>query len=77
MTELGRRGWADGAEVWPQVTSRPLQFSMSMADPFTFNVNPKMAALMSEGIAERRTRLCQPGLARRCDSGVGDRTGLR
>jgi N-acyl-D-aspartate/D-glutamate deacylase len=54
MTELGRRGWADGAEVWPQVTPRPLQFSMSMADPFTFNVNPKMAALMSVGIAERR-----------------------
>jgi len=54
MTEMGRRGWADGAEVWPQVTPRPLQFSMSMADPFTFNVNPKMAALMSEGIAERR-----------------------
>ena len=54
MTELGRRGWADGAQVWPQVTPRPLQFSMSMADPFTFNVNPKMAALMSEGLAERR-----------------------
>jgi N-acyl-D-amino-acid deacylase len=54
MTELGRRGWAAGAEVWPQVTPRPLQFSMSMADPFTFNVNPTMAALMSVGIAERR-----------------------
>jgi N-acyl-D-amino-acid deacylase len=54
MTELGRRGWANGAEVWPQVTPRPLQFSMSMADPFTFNINPAMAALMSEGLAERR-----------------------
>jgi N-acyl-D-amino-acid deacylase len=60
MTELGRRGWAAGAEVWPQVTSRPLQFSMSMADPFTFNVNPKMAALMSEGIAERRRAYASP-----------------
>jgi N-acyl-D-amino-acid deacylase len=54
MMELGRRGWADGAQVWPQVTPRPLQFSMSMADPFTFNVNPKMAALMSGSLAERR-----------------------
>ncbi len=54
MTELSRRGWANGAEVWPQVTSRPLQFSMSMADPFTFNLNPQVAALMSGSMAERR-----------------------
>jgi len=60
MTELGRRGWAGGAEVWPQVTPRPLQFSMSMADPFTFNVNPKVAALMSEGMAERRSAYASP-----------------
>ena len=60
MTELSRRGWAGGAEVWPQVTPRPLQFSMSMADPFTFNINPKVAALMTEGIAERRSAYASP-----------------
>jgi len=60
MTELSRHGWADGAEVWPQVTPRPLQFSMSMADPFTFNINPKVAALMSEGMAERRSAYASP-----------------
>jgi N-acyl-D-amino-acid deacylase len=60
MAELNRHGWANGAEVWPQVTSRPLQISMSMADPFTFNINPKVAALMSAGIAERRTAYASP-----------------
>ena len=35
-----RAGWANGAEVWPQVTPRPLRFTMSMAEPFTLNVNP-------------------------------------
>jgi N-acyl-D-amino-acid deacylase len=60
MIELSRHGWASGAQVWPQVTSRPLQFSMSMADPFTFNVNPKVAALMSQGMAERRAAYASP-----------------
>ncbi len=54
LIDLNRRGWADGAEVWPQVSPRPLQFSMSLAEPFTLNVNPKFAELMSTGIPERR-----------------------
>ena len=33
-------GWAGGAQVWPQVTPRPLAFAMTMAEPFTLNVNP-------------------------------------
>lgn len=43
-----RAGWEEGIEVWPQVTPRPLTFQMLMADPFTLNVNPEFAALMSE-----------------------------
>ena len=43
-----REAWEKGIEVWPQVTPRPLTFQMLMADPFTLNVNPEFAALMSE-----------------------------
>ncbi len=60
MMDLNRRGWAAGAEVWPQVSPRPLQFSMSLAEPFTLNVNPKFAALMSAGIPERRAAYADP-----------------
>jgi N-acyl-D-aspartate/D-glutamate deacylase len=53
--EMNRRGWANGSQVWPQVSPRPLQFSMSLAEPFTLNVNPKFAELMATGLPERRT----------------------
>ena len=43
-----REAWEQGIEVWPQVTPRPLTFQMLMTDPFTLNVNPEFAALMSE-----------------------------
>jgi N-acyl-D-amino-acid deacylase len=52
--ELNRAGWAAGAQVWPQVSPRPLKFSMSLAEPFTLNVNPQFAALMATGLDERR-----------------------
>ncbi len=43
-----REAWEKGIQVWPQVTPRPLTFQMVMSDPFTLNVNPEFAALMSE-----------------------------
>ena len=46
--DRNREAWDDGIEVWPQVTPRPLTFQMVMTDPFTLNVNPEFAALMSE-----------------------------
>jgi N-acyl-D-aspartate/D-glutamate deacylase len=60
MLELNRQGWSDGAQVWPQVSPRPLQFSMSLAEPFTLNVNPKFAELMSSGLDERREAYGDP-----------------
>jgi N-acyl-D-amino-acid deacylase len=58
--EMNRAGWAAGAQVWPQVSPRPLQFSMSLAEPFTLNVNPKFAELMSTGLDERRAAYADP-----------------
>jgi N-acyl-D-amino-acid deacylase len=51
--EINRAGWAAGAEVWPQVTPRPLSFSMNLIEPFTLNTNPVFAELMPGTLVER------------------------
>jgi len=53
MRDLNTRERAGGADVWPQVTCRPLTFQMTMADPFTFNTVPSFKALMSGTLDER------------------------
>jgi N-acyl-D-aspartate/D-glutamate deacylase len=53
MTALNARERADGADVWPQVTCRPLTFQMTMADPFTFNTVPAFRDLMDRPVEER------------------------
>jgi len=54
FVELNRAGWERGAVVWPQVSPRPLSFAMSLAEPFTFNVNSVFAELMSGTLEQRR-----------------------
>jgi N-acyl-D-amino-acid deacylase len=44
---------AEGVEVWPQVSCRPLVFQMNLAEPFTLNARPSFAALMDTSPAER------------------------
>ena len=39
--------WAEGVEVWPQVSCRPLVFQMNMAEPFTLNSWDTFNGLMS------------------------------
>ncbi len=51
--EINRQGWADGAQVWPQVSCRPLTFSMTLVEPFILNTNPVFAEL-SAGTREQR-----------------------
>jgi len=58
--EINRAGWARGARVWPQVSCRPLSFSMTMAEPFTLNINPVFAELMPKSVAERRAAYADP-----------------
>jgi N-acyl-D-aspartate/D-glutamate deacylase len=60
LVEVNRRGWQAGAEVWPQVTPRPLTFSLSMADPFPLNPNPVFAELMRTDGAARRQAYADP-----------------
>ncbi len=60
MTELNHKERATGADVWPQVSVRPLVFSMNMAEPFTFNMNPMFAALMDRPVDERLAAFRDP-----------------
>jgi N-acyl-D-amino-acid deacylase len=44
---------AEGIEVWPQVSCRPLVFQMNLAEPFTLNMRPSFSALMGVSREER------------------------
>ena len=55
--------WAEGVEVWPQVSCRPLVFQMNLSEPFTLNMRPTFAALMGKSKAERVAAYPRPGLA--------------
>ena len=61
--EINRQGWADGGEVWLQVTCRPLMFSLSMAEPFTFNPNRVFAELSGGSLEARKAAYADPTLA--------------
>jgi N-acyl-D-amino-acid deacylase len=63
--ELNRAERAKGAQVWPQVSPRPLVFSMSLADPFTLNPAPMFAELMKGGRDERMAAYSDPDWRRR------------
>jgi N-acyl-D-amino-acid deacylase len=60
LLDVNAKGWEDGAQVWPQVSPRPLRFSMSMAEPFTLNVNPKFAELMASDVETRKAAYADP-----------------
>jgi N-acyl-D-aspartate/D-glutamate deacylase len=60
LLAVNEAGWDAGAEVWPQVTPRPLKFSMSMAEPLILNVNPRFGELMSVDVETRRSAYADP-----------------
>jgi N-acyl-D-aspartate/D-glutamate deacylase len=60
LQALNAAGWERGAEVWPQVSPRPLAFVMTMAEPFTLNVNPEFGSLMGGTLEERRAAYADP-----------------
>ncbi|MBU3718346.1 MAG: amidohydrolase family protein, partial [Actinobacteria bacterium] len=73
--EIHRAGIERGADVWPQVSCRPLSFSQTMVEPFTLNTNPVFAELMPKSIADRRSAYADPEWRRRVreawDAGQG------
>lgn len=58
--EIHRAGFAGGAEVYPQVSCRPLTFSMTLLEPFTLNINPVFAELMPTTQDQRRAAYADP-----------------
>ena len=56
---------ADGVDVWPQVSCRPLVFQMNLEEPFTFNMRPAFAALMGGPGRGAHGRLPRPVVAGR------------
>ena len=51
---------AEGIEVWPQVSCRPLVFQMNLAEPFTLNTWPSFSRLMGLGAEERMAAYRDP-----------------
>jgi len=67
---------ADGVDVWPQVSCRPLVFQMNLEEPFSFNTRPSFAELMDAPTADRTGAYRDPAWrARAWDELNG--TGLR
>jgi N-acyl-D-amino-acid deacylase len=58
--ETHATGVAAGADVWPQVSPRPLMFTFRMDDPFPLNANEVFGELMSGDIAERCRAYANP-----------------
>ncbi len=50
---MHRDGMERGSAVFPQVSPRPLTFSMNMVEPFTLNTSPVFAALMAGSMDDR------------------------
>jgi N-acyl-D-amino-acid deacylase len=77
MLAMNEAGWAKGAQVWPQVSPRPLKFSMAMTEPFTLNMNPAFADLMSRSVDERREAYADPAFrARALEAWQGQSFGV-
>jgi len=63
--EIHRAGISRGADVWPQVSCRPLTFSMNLVEPFSLNINPVFAELMPRSLDERRAAYADPAWRQR------------
>jgi len=68
---------AEGGEVWPQISVRPLVFQMNLREPFTFNMAPAFRDLMSASDAERLDRYADPEWRRTALDDVTNRTAIR
>jgi N-acyl-D-aspartate/D-glutamate deacylase len=76
LVDVNRAGWADGAQVWPQVTCRPLSFSMTLSEPFTLNPNPEFAAIMGTSLQERREAYAEPAWRDKASDAWANMTGM-
>jgi N-acyl-D-aspartate/D-glutamate deacylase len=76
MLSIHRRGRAKGAQVWPQVSCRPLSFSFSMDEAFPLNANHAFGALVGATADDRRAAYADPAWRQEVRDGWGRREGL-
>ncbi len=60
LQAMNTKGWAAGAEVWPQVTPRPLAFAFTMDAPYLFNSAGPFMELGRQDLAARRAAYADP-----------------
>ena len=68
---------AEGIEVWPQVSCRPLTFQMNLREPFTFNMRPAFQELMDRPDDERIAAYRDPAWRARAWDELSGRAGKR
>jgi N-acyl-D-aspartate/D-glutamate deacylase len=71
---LHERGTHDGADVWPQVSPRPLTFTFRMDDPFPLNADVTFAELMSGDLEARRQAYADAQWRERAEKTVASMT---
>ena len=57
---LHEKGIADGLQVWPQVTPRPLTMQFTMADPYSLNTGTVFGELLQGDRDARIAAYCDP-----------------
>ncbi len=67
--------WAEGVEVWPQVSCRPLVFQMNLSEPFTLNMRPSFAALMDTSKEDRKAAYRDPAWRQSAWADVSGKSG--
>jgi N-acyl-D-aspartate/D-glutamate deacylase len=60
IMEANTAARAEGVEVWPQVSCRPLTFQMNLREPFTFNMRPAFQELMDASMETRMAAYRDP-----------------
>jgi N-acyl-D-amino-acid deacylase len=75
IMEANKAARAQGVEVWPQVSCRPLTFQMNLREPFTFNMQPAFQELMDRPIEERMAAYRDPSWRARAYEQLGGRVG--
>jgi N-acyl-D-aspartate/D-glutamate deacylase len=68
---------AEGGQVWPQISVRPLVFQMNLREPFTFNMAPAFAMLMAESDAVRQERYADPAWREKAIADLNNKAFLR
>jgi N-acyl-D-aspartate/D-glutamate deacylase len=67
---------AEGIEVWPQVSCRPLVFQMNFEQPFTLNSRPSFSKLMAASREERIAAYRDPAWREMTSAELSQRGGL-